>query len=114
MSQDPKTSSKDLLIDISVDDDLTNALDMRGNVLVGLIIPATITSTTITFLGSIDNGTFTAMYNTAGTALSAAVLASRLIAINPSDFASVDYLKIATGSNEIADRTITAIMRNVQ
>ena len=103
-----------LLVDISEDDDLTNALDMRGKTLVGLIMPAALTSTSITFSGceTVD-GTFVDLYDTSGTQISVTVAASRYILIDPADFASIRFLKIVMGSNELADRTITAVMRAV-
>ena len=105
----------DLTVDISEDDDLTDAaLDMRGKTLVGLIMPAALTSTAITFTASeTADGTFTALYDTSGTEISITVAASRYILIDPVDFASIRFLKIVMGSGEAEDRTITAVMRAV-
>jgi hypothetical protein len=103
----------DLLIDVSESATVSNALDMRGKTLVGLIMPAALTSTSITFTGSDDNVTFRALTNTSGTALTVTVSASKHICIVPADFASVRWLKLIMGSSEGADRTIIAVMRAV-
>jgi hypothetical protein len=103
----------DLLIDVSEDNDLSNALDLRGKVLVALVMPATITSTVITFSGSTDGTTYNTITNTSGVALSCTVSASRHVCIVPIDFASIRFLKLVMGSAELADRTIIAVMRSV-
>ena len=109
-----RIENTDLLVDISSDDDLTNALDMRGKTLVGLIMPSVLTSTAINFSASeTASGTFTDIYDTSGNKLSVTVAASRYILIDPSDFTGVRFLKIVMGSSEGADRTITAVMRSV-
>lgn len=108
-----KIECTDLLIDISADDDLTNALDLRGKVLVGILTPASLTSTAMTFQFSNDNTTFTDLYDSSGNQVSITVAASRFIGLLAEDFAAARYLKIATASGESADRTITAIMRAI-
>jgi len=117
MTTDQKNFTQDMIentdLTVLISTAITNALDLRGKVLVGLIMPATLTSTTITFTGSQDNVTFLAMTNTSGTALSATVAASKHVCIVPADFASVRYLKLAMGTTEVAARTITAVMRSV-
>lgn len=119
MATDPKNYTQDMIentdlsIIVATSATISTALDLRGKVLVGLIMPAALTSTAITFTGSQDGITFFSMTNTSGTALSVTIAASKHVCIVPADFASVRYLKFVTGSSEGADRTITAVMRAV-
>jgi hypothetical protein len=109
-----KIVTKDLTIDISADDDLTDALDLRGKALVGIVTPAALTSTSMTFKFSHDSGTtFTDLYDSSGNQVSITVAASRFIGLLAEDFVGATHIKLATGSGEAADRTITAVMRAV-
>lgn len=108
-----KIETYDLTIDQSTDDDLTDSLDLRGRVLVGIILPAAMTSTSITFKFSNDNTTFVDLYDTSGNQVSVTIAASRWVGLLAEDFAGARYLKIATGSGEAADRTITAVTRAI-
>lgn len=98
---------------ISNGQQVSQAIDMAGNTLTGLIMPSSFTGTSITFQSSVDNTTFIDMYDTAGNALSVTVAANRWVAFAPQDFAGVRYLKLKSGSAEAADRSITLVLRPV-
>jgi hypothetical protein len=89
----------------------SGAVDLHGMNLVGIMMPAAFTGTSVTFKGSLDGVTYNDLYNTDGTALSVTVAADRFILIVPSDFAAVRYLKLVSGSSEGAERTITLACR---
>ena len=90
---------------------VSDIVDVQGHGLVGIIIPAAFTGTTLTFQGSFDNNTFVAMYDSAGTELSVTVSTSRMISFCPSDFVSPRYLKIVSGSAEGAERIVELMFR---
>lgn len=89
--------------------------------LVGIVIPAAWTAAALTFQASADGTTYGDLYNTAGTEVtipSSAVAASRYIALDPSDFAGIAYLKVRSGTsaaavNQTADRTLTLVVRSL-
>lgn len=92
----------------------SDAVQLNGYGMVGIILPATLTSTAMTFTGSQDGSTYTALYNTSGTQLSITVAASRIVLFVPGDFVGINYLKLVAGSAEGADRTISVISRSFQ
>jgi hypothetical protein len=91
----------------------SGAVDLLGMVLVGIIMPSAFTGTSITFQASPDNSTFTAVYNSAGTQLTATVSTSRTILFSPGDFVGVRNLKLVSGSTEGGSRIITLILRKL-
>lgn len=92
----------------------SDAVTLNGFGMVGMIMPAALTSTTMTFTGSQDGVTYTALYNTSGSVLTATVAASRLILFVPGDFVGINYLKLVGGTAEGADRSIQVISRSFQ
>ena len=90
----------------------SDAVNLNGFGMVGLILPAALTSTTMTFTGSQDNVTFTALYNVVATQLAITVAASRIILFSPGDFVGVNFLQLVTGSAEGSDRLIQVISRS--
>jgi hypothetical protein len=91
---------------------LSGIIQLGGFELCGLFIPAAFTSTAITFLASQDGINFFPVYNTyAGTPLSYVVTPGSYLSIAPVDFDGINYLKIQTGSNEAANRTLYAALK---
>lgn len=89
----------------------SNAIDVRDNAIVGLIMPAAMTGATLTVQFSIDNSTFSTVYDTAGNALTITVTASAYIGLFLSDFVGAGWVKFVSASAEAAERTITAVLR---
>lgn len=87
-------------------------INLRGGGMVGLILPAALTSTAMTFTGSQDGTTFSALYNTSGTQLSITVAAARIVLFSPGDFVGINYVQLVAGTAEGADRVIQAISRS--
>lgn len=85
----------------------------QGLSLCGILLPASFTGTALTFLAcdTVD-GTFVGVYDSAG-ALSYTVAQARYIAIDPKDFQGIEFLKIKSGSNEGADRTLVCSMKGI-
>lgn len=84
-----------------------------GATLIAVGTPAALTSTALTFTAAtVSGGTFKAVYDES-TAYSLTVSTSRHVAVKPSVFAGVKFLKVVGGSSEGADRSITLVVRNV-
>lgn len=90
---------------------LSVAIDCAGGWLAGIILPATLTSTALTFTVSVDGVTYVALTDTAGSAISYTVAASKALSFLLTVFGSWSFVILNFGSNEGADRTITYILR---
>jgi hypothetical protein len=90
----------------------SQTINCNGLTLVGLQLPATLTSTTVTFKASIDGVTFQQVYNSSG-AVSYTIAQGRYIAINPADFYGVNYLQLDMGSAETIPCTFTAALKGI-
>jgi hypothetical protein len=73
--------------------------------------PAALTGTALSFLVSLDGTTFTALYATGGTLISYTVAASRVIPLDPAVFGAFPFLKLVSGSTELAARTFIIYIR---
>ena len=97
---------------IAISTTTSAAVDLGGASMAGLIMPAAFTGTTISFTVSDTlDGTYVALKNTAGTTISFTVAASTAIGFAPNDFAAWRYIKIVSGSTELAGRAIKIIPR---
>lgn len=98
----------DLEVAIPISGTTTPAIPLNGFSLVGIITPAVLTGTALTF--TVSNslaGTYVPLKTTtSGTALSYTVTTSSYYAIDPKDFSGVAYLKIVSGATEGAARTL--------
>jgi hypothetical protein len=91
----------------------SSAMPTSGMSLVGCQLPATVTSTAMTFqVSSSLTGTYEALYNSAGQ-VSYTIASGRFIAINPTDFYGVQFYKIVFGSSEAANRTLVCSMKGI-
>lgn len=88
------------------------AVHSNGMSLVGIQLPATMTSTAITFTASKDGVTYVPLYNSSGQ-VSYTIASGRFIAVNPVDFYGVPYFKVVTGSSEGASRALTLILKGI-
>lgn len=79
--------------------------DVRGYVIVGLVVPSTFDGTTISFQVSHDNSTFQALYDATNTLVSMTIAASRTYA--PwAELQGWSYIKIITGSTQTTTDTL--------
>ena len=87
---------------------------LKGFELTGILLPTAFTGTAVSFLASVDGTNFYPLKTTtSGTSLSYTVAPSTFQAINPSDFAGVNYLKIVSNSSEAALRTLQLAIRGI-
>lgn len=92
----------------------SGAIDLVGTALVGLFMPSAFTGTAVTFTAAATlTGTYLAVTDSTGAAVSATVAASKYVALSPTTFAGLRYVKLVSGSSEGADRTITLATRPV-
>lgn len=89
------------------------AINLKGLCLVGILLPATFTGTTLTFEAcDTEAGTFVPVKTgTGGSALSYTVAQATYAAIDPKDFQGINFLKIKSGSTEGADRTLLCSLK---
>lgn len=87
-------------------------LSTQGLGVVAIILPSAFTGTTMTFNGSDDGTNFYPMYNTAGTALSCTIAASRMVVFSPGDLVGPQFIQLVSGSAEGGARTIQCVTRS--
>lgn len=99
-------------VDISADDDLSEAMFVGHLDICGLRMPAALTSTAVTFLESdTEDGTYnTVQWDNAD--LEITVAAGKTAMFNAAYFSGLKWLKAVMGSSEAADRTIEPIYRD--
>jgi len=104
---------KEVLIDISDNATNSSAVQCDGLLLSGIVFPAAMTGTTVTFDFSFDGTNFVDVVETDGTEVSYSVSAGNVVRVDPSGwaFASPGFLRVTSGSNEAADRTINLIFK---
>lgn len=90
----------------------STAVDLCGVTLAGIQLPASFTGTSITFQAATSlGGTYQTIINPTGASVGATVSAGKYLTLSPSDFAGIQFLKIVSGSNEGADRTLELVCR---
>ena len=79
---------------------LSDAVDLSGLTIVGLIMPGTWTAAPITFQASFDNATYNDAYNSEGAEYLINVLASRHVVLTSLNalFSTSRYLKLRSGT----------------
>jgi len=109
------TSNSTDTIDVTIANSgtVSTAASLNGMRLVGIITPAALTGTTLTFQASIDNSTFLAMYDEDGALISTVDSTSDWIVPNFVDFIGIPYRKVVSGSAEGGERTITLVVRPI-
>lgn len=93
---------------------LSGILTLKGLSLVGILLPAAFTGTALTFEMSVDGTNFFVVKTTtSGTSLSYTVAQGTYAAIDPKDFAGINYLKIQSGSTEAGARTLICSVKGI-
>jgi len=92
----------------------SSTISCGGLSLVGLLLPATLSSTTISFKASIDNTNFYPVYNSdTGDEITYTVAEGQYMAIDPKYFQGIQYLQLVMGTEEAAARTIIASLKGI-
>ena len=89
----------------------SQAVDVGEWLIAGIVTPAALTGTALTFTGALEEGgTYRALVDSSGTPISVTVSADDHILIEPQTFAGVSWIKLVSGSAEAADREITLVL----
>lgn len=89
-------------------------VDLQGNALIGIIMPAAFTGANLKFQrADSSGGTFSAIYDDAGTELSIPCGTSRYIALNNKYlcFAGAQFVKVVSDSAEASARALQLVTR---
>ncbi len=87
----------------------SDAIDLGVFRAVGIVTPSAITGTILSFTVSFDGVNFVPLHDASGAIISTNITASRHIALNPSNFYGVRYLRLISNSNEAASRVFNII-----
>lgn len=95
-------------VTIASSETISTIADLYEMTLTAIKIPASMTGTSITFLGSDDGITFIPIHDTTNTIRTLTIgTAACFITVNPSDYAGIRYLKVVSGSSEASERSIS-------
>lgn len=103
-------TTDDLDATIPASGTVSNAIDLQGTFLVGLIIPANFDGTQLKFKGSRDGNTFYTLNNTAGDDLIATVVAGQATSIVPQDFSMWRYIQLVSVTTQTTTDTIIGLV----
>ena len=94
-----------VLIDQSVDDDLSNAFNSGEGIVGKLTTPAALTGTALTFTYCpTQGGTYLALYDKTNTQVSLTIAVDRAYDLPP-EVLGIGWVKLVSNDNEAADRT---------
>jgi hypothetical protein len=102
---------------IALSGTVSDAVALEGSMVpVGILTPAALTGTAMTFQGSLDGVTYRAVNNVGGSALTITVAAAKAIGFDAGTATCLmawKYIKLVSGSAEAAERAITVVLRPV-
>jgi hypothetical protein len=99
---------------ISASGTKTAAISCGGMALVGIVLPAAFTGTTLTFeVCDTLAGTYTPLYDSSNSLVSMTVAQGRAYAVDPKNFQGINFLKIVSGSTEGSARTIICSLKGL-
>jgi len=107
------SKSEVALIDVSEDASNSTSVNVENMLLCGIVFPATMTGTAITFDYSVDGSSWIDVFETDGTEVSYTVSADNVVRVDPSGwaFASNGYIRLTSDATEAADRKIKLLFR---
>lgn len=93
----------------------SDVVDLNLGQLVGLIFPASMTGTALTFtMSTSSGGTYVGVKDVGGAAdYSLTVTSSKYVPIDPRVFCGIRYVKLVSGSSETGAKVITCVIRPV-
>jgi len=105
--------SKQVLIDVSEDASNSTGVQADGLLLSGIVFPAAMTGTSVTFDFSFDGSTWVDVVETDGTEVSYTVSTGNVTRVDPSGwaFASAGFIRVTSNGTEAADRNIQLIFK---
>jgi len=108
-----KFNVKEALIDVSADASNSLKVNTDGMLLSGIVFPAAMTGTAVTFDFSVNGTNWYDVKETDGTDVSYTISVGDAVRVDPSGwaFASSGFLRITSNGTEAADRSIQLIFR---
>ena len=105
--------SKQVLIDVSEDASNSTGVQCDGLLLSGIVFPAAMTGSSVTFDFSFDGSTWVDVVETDGTEVSYTVSAGNVTRVDPSGwaFATAGFIRVTSDGTEAADRNIQLIFK---
>lgn len=100
----------DLTATIAISTTTSGAVDLAGTDLIAILLPAAMTGTSIKFQASVDGTNFYDIYDGAGALASITTAADHYVQV-PASVAPARWLKLVSGSTELAERTIQLITK---
>jgi hypothetical protein len=95
-------------VTVSVGQTISNLVDLKGETVIGVYVPAGFSGTVISFQASPDGTNFFTVNDETGVALSVTVVAGTFVKIDPSYLAGIRYLKLVSGTIQAsADSVLT-------
>lgn len=96
---------------------LSDAVQVDGSTVVGIVMPAAWTTANLTMQASADDSTYNNVYDELGTEKTIVATAARYIALNPADFLGSNSIKVRSGTSasavaQGAERLVTVILYN--
>jgi len=106
--------SKEVLIDVSDDASNSSGVQTDGLLLSGIVFPAAMTGTNVTFDFSYDGINWKDVVETDNTEVTYVVSAGNVVRVDPSGwaFATAGFLRITSDGTETADRQINLIFKS--
>jgi hypothetical protein len=97
---------------------LSNAINLRGEVLVAVRMPAAWTAAGITFQVSMDNVTYLNAYAAGGGEVALVVVAAHHVWLDPAAYMGFRWIKVRSGTggtpvNQLAERVFSVISRGI-
>lgn len=93
---------------------VSTAVNTGGAVLVGIQMPAAFTGTALTFQAATGpSATYQQVVDSSGSAISYTVAAGKYVAVDPTKFHGVQYLKVVSGSAEGGARSLTLMLKGM-
>jgi len=104
---------KQVLIDVSADNNNSTAAQCDGLLLSGIEFPATMTGSNVTFDFSYDGSTWVDVVETDNTEVTYVVSPGNMVRVDPSGwaFAAIGFLRVTSDGNEAADREINLVFK---
>lgn len=99
---------------ISASGTTSAAVDLSGTTLAGIQMPATFTGTSISFQAATSlGGTYQTVIDGSGSTLSKNVSQGKYLILDPSEFASLQFIKIVSSATEGSQRDLVLVSRPV-
>lgn len=97
---------------------LSAAVPLGAKTLVGVGLPAAWTAAGLTFQVSVDGSTWLDLYSGTAEVAFTSAAAGRYVAVDPTLWRGVNFIKVRSGTgasavNQLADRTLTLVLKPV-